>query len=63
VHADALTYIALSDATADWQHESAQFLSRKDLTCYDFLNVSKEGFMPVSIKLAFEARLDNIVFQ
>jgi hypothetical protein len=29
---------------------------------YDFLSVSKEGFVPVSIKPAFEARLDNVVF-
>jgi hypothetical protein len=32
VHTDALAYIALVDATADWQHGSAQYLSRKDLT-------------------------------
>jgi hypothetical protein len=46
VHTDVSAYIALPDATADWQHESAQYLSRKDLTCYDFLSVSKEGFVP-----------------
>jgi hypothetical protein len=56
-------YIALADATADWQHGSAQCLSGKDLTGYDFLSVSKEGFMPVFVKLASEARLGNVVFQ
>jgi hypothetical protein len=59
VHADASAYIAL----ADWQHGSAQCLSGKDLTGYDFLSVSKEGFVFVSIKPASEARLSNIIFQ
>jgi hypothetical protein len=63
VHADASAYIALADALADWQHGSTQCLSRKDLTGYDFLSISKEGFMPVSIKPASKARLDSVVFQ
>jgi hypothetical protein len=63
VHADASAYIALADATTDWQHGSAQCLSRIDLIGYDFLSVSKEGFVPVSVKSAFEAQLGNIVFQ
>jgi hypothetical protein len=63
VHVDTLAYIALADAMVDWQHGSAQCPSGKDLTCYDFLNISKEGFVPVSVKLAFKARLSNVVFQ
>jgi hypothetical protein len=46
VHADTSAYIALADATADWQHGGAQCLSGRDLTGYDFLSVSKEGFVP-----------------
>jgi hypothetical protein len=42
VHADAVTYIALADAMDDWQHRSTQCLSGRDLTCYDFLSISKE---------------------
>jgi hypothetical protein len=63
VHADASAYIALTDATAGWQHGSAQCLLGRDLIGYDFLSVSREGFMPVSIKPASEARLYNVVFQ
>jgi hypothetical protein len=63
VHLNALAYIALADATVNWQHGSAQCLSRKDLRGYDFLSVSKEGFVPMSVKPAFEARLGNVVFQ
>jgi hypothetical protein len=63
VHADVLAYIALADATADWQHERVQCLSGKDLTGYDFLSVSRDGFVPVSVKPASKAQLDNIMFQ
>jgi hypothetical protein len=63
VHADVSAYITLANATADWKHGSAQCLSRKDLTGYDFLSVYKEGFVPVSVKPASEARLDSVVFQ
>jgi hypothetical protein len=38
-------------------------MSRKDLIGYDFLSVFKEGFVPVSVKLAFKAWLSNVVFQ
>jgi hypothetical protein len=55
VHADASAYIALADATADWQHGGAQCLSGRDLIGYDFLSVSKEGFVPVYIKPASKA--------
>jgi hypothetical protein len=47
----------------DWQYGSAQCLSGKDLSGYDFLSVTKDGFVPVSVQPTFEARLGNIVFQ
>jgi hypothetical protein len=56
VHADVSTYIALADTRADWQHGGAQCLSGRDLTSYNFLSISKEGFVPVSVKPASEAR-------
>jgi hypothetical protein len=63
VHTDASTYIALADTTTEWQHGRTECLSGKDLTWYDFLSISKEGFVPVSVKPSFEARLGNVVFQ
>jgi hypothetical protein len=63
MQADTLAYIALADASVDWQHWGAQCLSGRDLTCYDFLSVSKEGFVPVFIKPDSEAQLSNVVFQ
>jgi hypothetical protein len=63
VHADASAYIALIDATTDWQHESVQCLSGKDLTGFDFLSITKDGFVPISVQSTSEAWLSNVVFQ
>jgi hypothetical protein len=46
---DASAYIALDDVTTDWQHGSTQCILGKDLTGYDFLSISKDGFVPVSV--------------
>jgi hypothetical protein len=62
VHPDMSSYIALADTTVDWQHGSAQYLSWKDLTSYGFLSVSIDGFVPISMQLAFGARLGDEVF-
>jgi hypothetical protein len=62
-HVDLSAYITLADATADWQHGSAQCISGKDLIGYDFLIVSKDGFVLMSVKPASEAQLGNVVFQ
>jgi hypothetical protein len=59
---DASTYIALADATVNWQHGSTPRLSGKDLTGYDFLNVSKDGFVPVSVQPTFRAQHRGVVF-
>jgi hypothetical protein len=63
VHAFASAYMALADTTADCQLGCTQCLSGKDLIGYDFLSISMEGFMPVCVKPASEARLGNVVFQ
>jgi hypothetical protein len=63
VHVDVLVYITLADAMAHWQHGRAQCPSRKDLTGYNIFSIFNEGFVPVSVKLASEARLGNVVFQ
>jgi hypothetical protein len=62
VHADASACIALANAMADWQHGSTQCLSVRDLTGCDFLSVSKDGFVPVSIKSASGAWHSDVVF-
>jgi hypothetical protein len=62
VCADTSAYIALVNATADWQHGSIQCLSGKDLTGYDFFSIFNEGFIPVSVEPTSKARLGNVVF-
>jgi hypothetical protein len=57
VHADASAYIALAYAMA---HGRLAAWERpvpvgKDLTYYDFLSVTKEGFVPMSMQPASEA--------
>jgi hypothetical protein len=63
VHTDASTYIALADASTNWQHQSAQCLSGRDLSGYDFLRATKDKFVLVSIDPTSEARLDDVGFQ
>jgi hypothetical protein len=53
VHTDASAYIAIANDTVEWQHGSDRCLSGRDLTGYDFLSASKEGFVLVSVKPAF----------
>jgi hypothetical protein len=60
---DVSTNIALADATTDSQHGGTQCLSGRDLIGYDFLSISKEGFVPMYMMLTFKARLGNVVFQ
>jgi hypothetical protein len=60
---DASAYIALANATVDWQHGSTQCLSGKDLISYDFLSVSKDGFVLVFVQPSFGTRLRDVVFQ
>jgi hypothetical protein len=57
------TYIALADAMVDWQQGSTQCISAKDLTGYDFLSVSKDGFVPMFVQPAPRTRLGGVVFQ
>jgi hypothetical protein len=63
VHVNASAYIAPADTAADWQHRRTQCLSGKDLTGYDFLSISKDGFVSVSVQPASRTRLRGVVFQ
>jgi hypothetical protein len=63
VHANASTYIALTDASADWQHGSAMCLSRRIILWYDFLSITKDEFVPIFVQSASKARIGDIGFQ
>jgi hypothetical protein len=61
-HANALAYIALVDASANWQHGSAQCKSWRDISSYEFLSVTKDEFVPMYAQPASEAWHNDVGF-
>jgi hypothetical protein len=49
VHADASAYIALADASTNWQHGNVQCLLGRDILGYKFLSATKDGFVLVFV--------------
>jgi hypothetical protein len=60
VHADNSVCVALADSLVDWQHPNATCLTGRDLSDFDFLSATKNGFVPVSLKPIGSNRLPNI---
>jgi len=50
VHADNSACVALAESLVVWQHPNAACLSGRDLSEFDFLSASRNGFVPVSLK-------------
>jgi hypothetical protein len=50
IHADTSACVAMVDSSI-WTHEDVKYLSCLDLSDYDFLSMSKDGFVPVHVKL------------
>jgi hypothetical protein len=59
VHADALACVATADSSS-WSHSNIKCLLGQDISDCDFVSVSKDGFIPVSIKL-IDDQLDLIM--
>ena len=57
VRADDSAIIALAEAPVDWQHPNATCLSGRDLSEFDFLSATRDGFVPVSVKPIVTNRL------
>jgi hypothetical protein len=49
VHVDVSACVAMADPSS-WSHYNIKCLSGQDISDYDFVSVSKDGFIPVSIK-------------
>src|SRR6266498_2676230 len=60
VHADNSACVALADSLVDWQHPNATCLTGHDLSDFDFLSATKNGFVLVSIKPIGSNRLPHI---
>ena len=50
MHVDASACVAMADSPI-WTHDDVKCLTGLDISDYDFLSVSKNGFIPVTIKL------------
>ena len=61
MHAHSLAYVALANASAHWQLGNVECLSGRDISGYDFLSVTKEGFVPVSVQPISEPWLNNMM--
>ena len=60
VHSDSSAYIAVADAPTGWSLDTLKCLSGRDISDYDFISVSRDGFVPVDVK-PIEHRLNFIV--
>lgn len=60
VWADDSVCVAMNETCVDEQRGETQCLSGKDLSSYDFISVSKDGFVPVSVKPTDISRLGNM---
>ena len=50
VHADSSAQVATADAPLLGGHDGIACLSGRDLTDFEFISVTKDGFVPVSLK-------------
>ena len=57
VYADDSACIALTESIVDWQHSNVTCLSGRDLSEFDFLSATRDGFVPVSLKPVGNNRL------
>jgi hypothetical protein len=50
VHLDSSVDVATAGAPALWGHDVFSCLSGKDLSSYEFISATRQGFVPVSLK-------------
>jgi hypothetical protein len=55
VQADEEVCIAMAESQVDILGGKMECLSSKDLMGYDYISVDKDGFIPISVKLAISA--------
>jgi hypothetical protein len=59
VHADVSTCVATTNSSS-WSHYNIKCLSGQDISDCDFVSVSKDGFIPMSVK-SVDDRLNLIM--
>src|SRR4051812_43264262 len=56
IHADNSVCVAMAETSLDWQHPNVTCLTEHDLTEFVFLSATKNGFLPVLLKLISDNR-------
>ena len=50
VHSDSSTDVAVADAPTLGGHDVIACLSSRDLSSFEFISVTRQGFVPMSLK-------------
>ena len=56
IEADNSACIALTEAPVDWQHGEMRCLTGRDLSEYAYINIGRDGFVPINAQPANIAR-------
>jgi hypothetical protein len=59
IEADTAMCIALMETPMEWQHSNMRCLTGRDLSGYDFISVERDSFVPIHVKPADIARLND----
>ena len=60
IHADNSACVALADASVDWNHPDVTCLTGRDLSEFDFLSATRNGFVPISLRPIGGNRLQDM---
>ena len=61
IHAHNSACVALADASVDWNHPDVTCLTGRDLSEFDFLSATRNGFIPISLKSIGGNRLQGMM--
>ena len=61
IHADNSACVALVDASVDWNHPDVTCLTGCDLSEFDFISATRNGFIPISLKPIGGNRLQGMM--
>jgi hypothetical protein len=60
VHSDSLVHVIATNAPMLGGHDAIACLSGRDLSSFEFISVTRQGFVPVSLKL-IDSQLNIII--
>jgi hypothetical protein len=61
IEGDTAMCVALMETPMEWQHGNMWCLTGRDLLGYDFISVERDSFVPIHVKSADIARLNDSV--